>query len=245
MPYANLGIIKVPERIARCSACIAVCIYKFVSTGTGQKQTALQYWVYLQPGQREVNVITTDVRAKGHMHRVQLVLWRHRTEHGKGTLLLLQQHHISPYTLFALNTLKKGVFSNWLLLNTVQGHSHCKSMRSMGIELMLRLEDLDLNPEQFQSWSSGSSLLIHSRLIAGCLASISSVSWMSFRYTHKAVTHRRTCSFGLKHVAVVSNFQFVALRMILDSGLFSCIIICPTFSTLQNQYERSTAGFLL
>lgn len=54
MPYENFGgIIKVPERIARFSACIAVCIYKFVCTVVGQKQTALQYWVYLHPGQRE------------------------------------------------------------------------------------------------------------------------------------------------------------------------------------------------
>lgn len=53
MPYENLGIIKVPERIARFSACIAVRIYRFVCTGMGQKQTALQYWVYLHPGQRE------------------------------------------------------------------------------------------------------------------------------------------------------------------------------------------------
>lgn len=49
MPYENLGIIKVPERIARCSACIAISIYRFVCTGMGQKQTALQYWViYIQ-----------------------------------------------------------------------------------------------------------------------------------------------------------------------------------------------------
>lgn len=54
MPYENFGgIIKVPERIARFSACIAVCIYRFVCTVVGQKQTALQYWVYLHPGQRE------------------------------------------------------------------------------------------------------------------------------------------------------------------------------------------------
>lgn len=72
----TLGIIKVPERIARSSACIAVCIYRFC-TEVGQKQTALQYWVYLHPGQREgVNVITTDVclwggGVKDHMHRVR------------------------------------------------------------------------------------------------------------------------------------------------------------------------------
>ena len=54
MPYENLGIIKVPERIARFSACIAVSIYRFVCTGIDRKQTALQYWL-----------IYTQVRGRG------------------------------------------------------------------------------------------------------------------------------------------------------------------------------------
>lgn len=41
----NLGNIKVPERIARFSACIGFSIYRilFFFLCTGQKQTALQY----------------------------------------------------------------------------------------------------------------------------------------------------------------------------------------------------------
>lgn len=63
----------------------------------------------------KVNVITTDVRVKGHMHRVrnssygwvQLVLWRHRTEHCKVTILFIN-NITSPHVPFLLlNTLNK------------------------------------------------------------------------------------------------------------------------------------------
>lgn len=68
MPYEKFGIIKVPERSARVSACIAVwylhvLMYRTGQDGVGQKQTALQYWVYLQ-----VNVINTHVWEKGHAY---------------------------------------------------------------------------------------------------------------------------------------------------------------------------------
>lgn len=75
MPYEKFGIIKVPERSARVSACIAVwylhvLMYRTGQDGVGQKQTALQYWVYLQVrGQGlEVNYITTDVWVKCHAY---------------------------------------------------------------------------------------------------------------------------------------------------------------------------------
>lgn len=60
----NLGIIKVPERIARFSACIAV-FYLQVCTEVGQKQTALQYWVHLHPGQRERSVSLLQLWGEG------------------------------------------------------------------------------------------------------------------------------------------------------------------------------------
>lgn len=66
MPYEKFGIIKVPERSARVSACIAVCYLHVPCTGQdglGHEQTAPQYWVYLQ-----VNVINTHVREKGHTY---------------------------------------------------------------------------------------------------------------------------------------------------------------------------------
>lgn len=128
MPYENFrGVIKVPERIARCSACIAVCIYRFVQRGVGGVggegsggQTALQYWGYLHPGQREARCQNLQmciflffcwggggggewVKGRGHMHGVrelvqpsttQLVTRKQNT--AKKRLLLIGQHHVTP-----------------------------------------------------------------------------------------------------------------------------------------------------
>lgn len=61
MPYENLGIIKVPERIARFSACIAVCIYTVVMYRDGPKtDCSTVLGLFTSRSEGEVNVITTD-----------------------------------------------------------------------------------------------------------------------------------------------------------------------------------------
>lgn len=70
MPYENLGIIKVPERIARFSACIAVCIYRFVMYRDGPKtDCSTVLGLFTSRSEGEVNAITTDGGGI-HMHRV-------------------------------------------------------------------------------------------------------------------------------------------------------------------------------
>lgn len=49
MPYENLGIIKVPERIARFSACIAVCIYTLYVQGWAKNRLLYSTgFIYIQ-----------------------------------------------------------------------------------------------------------------------------------------------------------------------------------------------------
>lgn len=59
-----------------------------------------------------------------------------------------------PFFCFWIRSIR--CYNNWLLHNSIQGHCYCKCMSSLGIELLLRLEDLNLIPEQFQSCSGGS-----------------------------------------------------------------------------------------
>lgn len=72
MPYENLGIIKVPERIARffsMHSCLylQVCMYR-----DGPKtDCSTVLGLFTSRSEGEVNVITTDVGVKGHMHRVR------------------------------------------------------------------------------------------------------------------------------------------------------------------------------
>lgn len=56
MPYENLGIIKVPERIARFSACIAVRIYRFVQRWAKNRLLYSTGFIYIQ------------VRGRGRCH---------------------------------------------------------------------------------------------------------------------------------------------------------------------------------
>lgn len=91
--------------------------------------------------------------------------WMMKTQNA--TLLLIQQHHISHTSplCFRIRSIR-----TLLLRNTIEGHFYCESVRSTGIESILRLEDLDLIPERFQSRSSGSQAECSSLLlIAGVL----------------------------------------------------------------------------
>lgn len=71
MPYENLGIIKVPERIARFSACIAVGIYSSYVQEWVKNRLLYSTGLFTSRSEGEVDVITTDVGVKGHMHRVR------------------------------------------------------------------------------------------------------------------------------------------------------------------------------
>lgn len=63
MPYENLGIIKVPERIARLSACIAVG-YLQVCTEVGHKTYCSTVQALFTLGHR----LSVIKGVKGHMH---------------------------------------------------------------------------------------------------------------------------------------------------------------------------------
>lgn len=157
---------------------------------------------------------------RGHMHRViessygwvQLGWWRHRTEHGKVILLLIQQHHISPHFPFLLlNTLNKEFLTTDYCVTLYKDISiaspwgpwvmsqywHWKtwiwsqsSSRAIVVEPRL---------------SACSLLLICSQLIAGCFGWISFV-FRVFYYPWKQI-HTKiskicshlilSCSFGL------------------------------------------------
>lgn len=76
MPYENLGIIKVPERIARCSACIAVRIYRFVQRWAKNRLLYSTGFIYIQVRGRGQchNYRCRGVGGgglEGHMHRVR------------------------------------------------------------------------------------------------------------------------------------------------------------------------------
>lgn len=152
----------------------------------------------------EVNVITTDVGVEGHMHRVressyswvQLWWWRHRTEHGKVTLLLIQQHHISPtWTFLLLNTLNKefsatdycvtlykdisiaSPWGPWVLSRYLDWKTWIwsqSSSRAVVVDPRLR---------------AGSFLLIYSQLIAGLFCEYSLSIWVCFYYPQNKI-HR-------------------------------------------------------
>ena len=84
MPYENLGIIKVPERIARFSACIAVCIYRvcMYSTGMGPKtDCSTVLGLFTSRSEGEVNVITTDVGVKYGGRSISLLTSAQRRIH--------------------------------------------------------------------------------------------------------------------------------------------------------------------
>lgn len=71
MPYENLGIIKVPERIARFSACIAVCIYRFVQRWAKNRLLYSTGFIYIQVRGRGQCHSYRCGGVKGHMHRVR------------------------------------------------------------------------------------------------------------------------------------------------------------------------------
>lgn len=64
MPYENLGIIKVPERIARFSACIAVCIYSLYVQEWVKNRLLYSTELFTSGSEGEFNVITTNVRGE-------------------------------------------------------------------------------------------------------------------------------------------------------------------------------------
>lgn len=69
----NLGNIKVPERIARFSACIGFSIYRILFFFYVQAKNRLLYStdVFTHRSEEVVDAVTTDVRLKDHMHRVR------------------------------------------------------------------------------------------------------------------------------------------------------------------------------
>lgn len=110
MPYENLWIIKVPERIARFSACIAVCIYRVCMYREGAKNRLLYStgFIYIQVRGRgqchnyrcEGSKVTCIGSEIAHMAEYNLEDEDTEQKHGKETLLLIQQHHISPTSPF-------------------------------------------------------------------------------------------------------------------------------------------------